>query len=211
MEIPSLNPLKKGYRIVFEKQQSSLGKKNLPKHEQQCLENLYAEIQENPKKHIDTLIALNQRCPHVPEIANLLAFAYLKMGKKKESEEWIEKAYRDHPDYLIAKINYADQCLRLKKAFKIPEIFEHCFELHALCPHCDQFHFAEFRGFQIVMGHYHLERGDHEKAEECYELAFQVDPLHPSVAVLERKLSKKPFLKNCLNLLQKLARIFKNP
>jgi len=56
-----------------------------------------------------------------------------------------------------------------------------------------------------------LEIGEKEKAEEYYQLAFQVDPLHPSVAALEKKLSKTSFLKKIFRTLQKLAPISKNP
>lgn len=210
-EIPSLYPDVAGYQIVFEKQECSLQKELLPVPEQKLFETLYLQIQEDPQKHIDALTELYNRQSQVPEIANLLAYAYLRLKKKKETEALIEKTYREHPDYLIARINYADQCLRLKKITSIPEIFNSIFELSALYPEKETFHYAEFRGFQVVMGFYHLEIGEKEKAEEYYQLAFQVDPLHPSVAALERKISKTSLLKKCLHTLQKLARISKNP
>lgn len=211
LEIPCFSPGIADYRIVFEKQECSVEKENLPQAEQKLFEDLYVQIQEDPQKHIEALTQLHYRQSQVPEIANLLTYAYLRLKKKKETEELIEKTYREHPDYLIAKINYADQCLRLGKFEQVPEIFNGIFELNALYPHRENFHYAEFRGFQVVMGFYHLEVGEKEKAEEYYQLAFQVDPLHPSVSALERKLSKTSLIKKCLLTLQKLARISKKP
>jgi tetratricopeptide (TPR) repeat protein len=211
LEIPSLYPNCKGYRIVFQKLEGSFAKDALQKKEQKYFEDLYVKIQEDPQKHIDRLVQFCDRHPKVPEAANLLAFAYLRLKKRKEAEAVIEKTYHEHPDYLIARINYADQALRLGKKELVPKIFNHCFDLNALYPKRENFHYSEFRGFMALMGFYHLEIGEKEKAEEFCQLAFQVDPLHPSVAALEKKLSKISWLKKTWRTLQKLAHISKNP
>ncbi len=206
LEIPSVFS-RTHYRIVFEKQASSQEKNALSFEEQKLFEELYIQVQENPVTSLKSLIQFYEQQPQVPEIANLLAYAYLRVKKRKEAEVLIEKTYLDHPEYLIARVNFADQCLRLKKLQRIPEIFKGCFELQALYPQQKIFHYAEFRGFQVVLGFYHLEIGQRDKAEEHYQLAFQVDPLHPSVAALEKKLLKTSLLKKCLQTLQKLAGI----
>jgi tetratricopeptide (TPR) repeat protein len=211
LEIPSLLPHLPDYRIVFEKQESSAQRQTLSSEQEQLFTSLYTQVQEDAAKHIGALVTLYKQAPHVPEIANLLTYAYLRLKNKREAEELIEKTYRDHPDYLLAKINYADQCLRLSKPGMIPEIFQGKWELAALYPERKHFHYTEFRGFQVVMGFYYLEMGEKNKAIECYELAFQVDPLHPSVTALERKLFKTSLLKKCFKVLQRLAGISKNP
>jgi tetratricopeptide (TPR) repeat protein len=207
LDIPPLHPNNKGYRVVFEKQDENSG---LEKKEQKLLEDLYVKIQEAPQKHLEALIQFCERHPKIPEADNLLTFAYLRLKKRKEAEKLIEKTYLKHPDYLIARINYADQVLRLKKKELIPTIFQGCFELNFLYPERETFHYSEFRGFMTVMGFYHLEIGEKERAEEYYQLAFQVDPLHPSVAALEKRLAKRSLFKKIFQTLQKLARISKN-
>jgi tetratricopeptide (TPR) repeat protein len=207
LDIPSLHPNHKGYRVVFEKQDENPG---LEKKERKIFEELYVNIQEDPQKHLDALIQFCRQHPTIPEAANLLTFAFLKLKKRKEAEELIEKAYLKHPDYLIARINYADQVLRLKKKELIPAIFNGCYDLHVLYPEKKTFHYSEFRGFMTVMGFYHLEIGEKEKAEEYYQLAFQVDPLHPAVAALEKQLSKTSCLRKIFQTLQKLACISRN-
>ncbi len=211
LEIPSLHPFTKGYRIVFEKQESSPEMQQLPRKEKQLFSTLYDKVQEDAKQHIEALKQLYDRCPDVPEIGNLLTFAYLRLRKTKLAEDLIKQTWRMSPNNLIARINYADLALRLGKKDLIPQIFKNCFNLNQLYPQRDTFHYGEFRGFMTVLGFYHLENKEREKAEECYQLAFQVDPLHPSVAALEKKLSASSFLKKCLRALQRLARISKNP
>lgn len=204
LDIPPLRPQHKGYRIVFEKQMGSNSLSQLIESEKKLFEELY----EDPQKHCESLEGLHQRNPRVPEIANLLAFTYLKLQKRKEAEALIEQTYRENSDYLIGRINYADQCLRCGKIDQIPIIFEGNDDLSALYPERESFYFAEFRGFSVVMGFYYAMIGDREKAEEFYQLAFQVDPLHPSVTSLEKKLYPST-LKKCLDFLQKLAGISK--
>ena len=204
LDIPPLRPQHKGYRIAFEKHMDSSRIDQLIESEKKLFEKFY----ENPQKHCDELSALHKRNPHVPEIANLLAFTYLKLQKKKEAEALIEQTYRNSPDYLIGRINFADQCLRCGNINQIPFIFEGNDDLNALYPERESFYFAEFRGFSVVMGFYYAAIGNREKAEEFYQLAFQVDPLHPSVTALEKKLYPS-MLKKWLDSLQKLAGISK--
>ena len=207
LEIPPLTPHGKGYRITFEKQDASAQKKALCKEDAAQLSALYEQIQEDPKTHSEKLQQLSLRCGSVPEIDNLLAFALLKTGKRKEAELLIEKTWEKHPDYLIGQINYADQALRLGKKERVPAIFKECFDLSRLYPERETFHFSEFRGFMVVMGFYHLATLQKEKAEEYYQLAFQVDPLHPSVSALEKALSRRSFLKEIFARIQALFRI----
>ncbi len=202
LDIPPMHPDGKGYRVVFQKRDEL----KLDDKERKHFEDLHTD----PEKKLDALIQFYKKHPEIPEAANLLAFTYLRLKKRVEAEELIEKTYLYHPHYLIARINYADQLLRLKKKELVPPIFEGRFDLNLLYPEKETFHYCEFRGFMTLMGFYHLETGEKEKAEEYYQLAFQVDPLHPSVSVLEKALSKTSFLKKFFRMLQRLARISKN-
>lgn len=214
LEIPSLHPYGKAYRISFEKKEPSLEYQMLSKEDVKRFEELYVKVQEKPKKNIKSLRQLSKDFPDVPEITNLLTYAYLRLKKKKDAERLVESAWKTHPNHFSARINYADQAIRLRRKELIPIIFEGCMDLHAHNPQKECFHYSEFRGFMVVMGFYHLSNNEKEKAEECYQLAFQVDPLHSSVAALEKKISneKNPrLLKKCFQMILKLARISKNP
>ena len=81
--IPPLHPSGKGYRIIFETHKSSPHKNAVPEEDWKHFENLYVNIQEEPKKHIESLKQFYDQYPDVPEVANLLAFALLKTKKRK--------------------------------------------------------------------------------------------------------------------------------
>lgn len=213
LEIPPTHAYGKAYRLTFEKLPPSPQYQMLPKEGVQRFEELYTKVQERPKKNIKSLKQLLKDFPDVPEITNLLTFAYLKAKNKREAERLIEAAWRAHPNHFSARINYADQAIRLGKKESVLSIFEGCLDLHALYPSRTSFHYTEFRGFTVVMGFYHLACEELEKAEECYQLAFQADPLHPSVAALEKKIAKAKnpsFLKKCFLLaFRKTRRLYR--
>ena len=214
LEIPSLHPFGKAYRITFGKVEPSKEYQKLPQEAVTRFEELYIKVQQKPRKNIKSLRQFHEEFPCVPEITNLLTYAYLQVKKQKKAEQLVESSWKAHPEHFSSRINYADQVIRLGKKESIPLIFGEQLDLHALYPDKKSFHYSEFRGFMVVMGFYYLESREREKAEECYLLAFQVDPLHPSVAALEKKIFKEKnpsSLKKCIRILLKLARISKNP
>lgn len=149
---------------------------------------VYAEVKEFAAAH-----------PDVPEVINLLTFAHIQSHKIALAENLIEETFKRHPEYLFARINYADQCVRQKKLEKVEEIFP-TFDLQELCPEKEVFHTSEFRGFLVMMGHYCRAKKDREKAIHYYAAANQVEPDHPSVIYLGRKLFRKSLLRRLLRL-----------
>jgi len=156
---------------------------------------LYELAQDRPK---EALKHLEQ--PNTPESANLKAFVLLQMKKLPEAERLIEENFIHYPDNFSAKINYADLCLRRKKWKEIPKIF-HSTDLGKLYPDKNILQASEFRGFMVLMSHYHSALRKYKLAEQFYILAVKADPLHPSVALLENKIFQ-------FRLLKKLAGIF---
>lgn len=156
---------------------------------------LYDHASKNPKRAKKEVEAFLQRHPHHPEVMNLLTYLYVSFRKMRKATHLIEENYRHNPDYLFAKINFADLCLRKKKAHKIPEIFNYKLNLPELYPNKKMFHISEYRGFMVLMGFYHLAIGKRSTAEGYHYLAARVDPDHPSTKILEKKLYYIPFYK----------------
>ena len=200
----------RGYEVSFEPLTAHL-KERLSKARFQKYLALFEKIQKTPKECILELETFFKELPDIPEIANLLCFAYLQANRMTEAEKLIEKTYLKHPDYLFGRINFADQCLRRKEIAKVPVIFNNTCNLVALCPEKKTFHFSEYRGFMVVMGFYHLAINEQEKACHFYEKAMRVDPLHASVIALEKAVFRTSFLKKIRKSWQKLAHIFLNP
>ncbi|MES2345764.1 MAG: hypothetical protein V4494_07505 [Chlamydiota bacterium] len=166
--------------------------------ERQEYDRLYEKALVNPKEMLPAIIDFGKTHPHLPEIENLLAVVYLYLKQIDKVEMLIKESYEKFPNYLFARINYADQCLRKKKPELIPAIFNETFDLKALYPLKPHFHVSEFRGFMVFMALYHLSLKQKSAAEHYYKLSSEAEPHHPSVLELHKKLYKKSFLKRLL-------------
>lgn len=180
------------YQISFGAMPDEL-KKNLSQEELDKYLDLLEKAQLAPKKHYEEIKAFCNHYPTVPEILNLLTFAHLKNFKIKEAEQLIEETYSNFPNYLFAKINFADQCMRKKKIEKVKELFS-SFDLQELYPGKRLYHTSEFRGFLVMMSYYFLALKDREKALHYFEAVKKIEPHNPSVLYLEKKLFKQSLL-----------------
>ncbi|MCP5505900.1 MAG: hypothetical protein H7A38_03335 [Chlamydiales bacterium] len=190
------------HTITWEQDLSHL-KKSFSKEDLETFLSLYELASNSPKRAKKEVALFLEKHPHHPEILNLFTYLHLSLRKVKKAERLIEENYTHNPDYLFAKINYADLCLRKGNPQKIPEIFHQKLSLPELYPLKKMFHISEFRGFMTLMGHYHLSIGNRSAAEGYHYLAARVDPHHPSTQNLEKKLYYIPF---CKRLILKLFR-----
>jgi len=158
---------------------------------------LLEEVQTRPRAVYSEVKAFGQKHTSVPEVINLLTFAHIQNYRVVEAENLIKDTFEKYPEYLFARINYADQCIRKKKLGLIPDIFP-TFDLEKLCPEKEIFHTSEFRGFLIMMTYYYLAKKMREDALPYFVKAKEIEPNHPSVVYLEKKLFKKSLLSRLL-------------
>ena len=198
-----------GVIVFYEESTENLAPHFSPKEAAQ-FSLLVCEAQIDPKKAYSQALAWKEERKNHPAIDNLLAFLHLQNKELKKAEELIMQSYGNYPDYLFAKINYADQCLRKKQRKEIPRIFP-TFELSKLLPHKAAFHVSEFRGFMILLARYHRQIGKKKDAQKYYEYAYTADPSHPSVIALEKELFRnfKPY-KSLLQFLKFFRVVAKN-
>ncbi|NGX46840.1 MAG: hypothetical protein K1000chlam3_00206 [Chlamydiae bacterium] len=178
------------YRISFDTMPHSL-KEMLSSTELKKYLELLEAVQKNPRSVYAEIKTFGAAHSDVPEVINLLTFAHIQNHQIVEAEKLIADTFQAHPEYLFARINYADQCIRKKKLEMVPKIFP-TFDLKKLCPEKEVFHTSEFRGFLIMMTYYYKERKMREKTLHYFEKAKEIEPHHPSVLYLEKKLFKKP-------------------
>ncbi|NGX60261.1 MAG: hypothetical protein KR126chlam3_01431 [Chlamydiae bacterium] len=184
------------YRISFDAMQDSL-KEKLKKEELKKYLELLEAVQKKPRSVYSEVKAFGEKHSDVAEVINLLTFAHIQNHRIAEAEKLIEDTFNKHPEYLFARINYADQCIRNKKLEMVEELFP-TFDLSELCPEKEVFHTSEFRGFLIMMTYYHRARKEKEKAIHYLAKAKEIEPHHPSVRYLEKKLLKKSLLARLL-------------
>ena len=121
---------------------------------------------------------LADRHPEAAVLNNLLAAAYSRQGRMREALSVVEKNYRLAPDYLFARIQYAQLCLVAGRWDAVPEIFDGHFDLKLLYPHRTRYHRSEYVGFTAVAAEYYLLKGDRAMAEKFYSTLQTVAPDH---------------------------------
>ena len=162
--------------------------KRLPSQVQARIDDLYELAQHDPTQAIPELERLVTTYPHVPTFFNYLSIAYLAAGDQEQATALVREAYRRHPQYLFAKVNYANLCLQQGEIEKVPSIFDHACDLKQLYPHRTRFHVSEFTGFAWVMCRYFCAIGEWETAALYYQMLKQVAPRHPMTKHAKRSL-----------------------
>jgi tetratricopeptide (TPR) repeat protein len=162
--------------------------KRLPSQVQARLDDLYELAQRDPIQAIPELEHLVTTYPQVPTFLNYLSIAYLAAGDHKKATACVRDAYRRHPQYLFAKVNYANLCLQQGEIGKIPGIFAHTFDLKQLYPQRTRFHVSECTGFAGVMCRYFCTIGERETAALYYQMLKHVAPRHPMTKHAKRVL-----------------------
>jgi hypothetical protein len=82
--------------------------KKLPGQVQARIDELYELALHHPTQAIPELERLVTTYPHIPTFANHLSIAYLAAGDQEQATALVREAYRRHPQYLFAKVNYAN-------------------------------------------------------------------------------------------------------
>src|SRR6266436_3742631 len=90
--------------------------KKLPAQVQARIDELYELAQRDPTQAIPELERLIATYPQVPTFANHLSIAYLAAGDQEHATALVREAYRRHPQYLFARVNYANLCLQQGEA-----------------------------------------------------------------------------------------------
>jgi len=146
--------------------------RRLPKAVKEKLENLYRVAQRHPQKAIPELIELRKKYSRVPQIYNFLAVAYSYAGEKEKAEQITQENIRKNPNYLFARINQAQFLLAKGEYDKIPEVFEHKYDLQML-----------------YMGLYFTRTDQREIAEKYNEILQEIAPDFPIAKALNRELN----------------------
>ncbi len=166
----------------------------LPSEVQDQVNNLYHHANSDPQQVIRELSPLKEKYPHVAILYNHLARAYSLLRDYENAEKIILEQYRKFPDYLFARINYAQLCLTKKELEKIPDIFDKKFVLKLLYPERAVFHISEIVNFNSIVGEYFVRIGNMISAKALYQELKYFAPDDPMTRRLERLLSPSLFI-----------------
>ncbi len=119
---------------------------------------------------------------------NYLSVAYSRLKNREKILEIVEKNYRMNPDYLFARLNYAEVCIQNGDYEKIAEIFDHKFDLQLLYPKRKKFHISEVANFMGIMGVYFFRMDKREIAENHYKILAEIADDYPITKKLHKQL-----------------------
>ena len=175
--------------------------RKLPAPVKEQLTRLHSDAQRKPQQAIPELLKLKKKYPNIPQIYNYLAVAYSASGEMAKAEAITEENMLKNPDYLFARANYAEICFTRKEYEKIPEIFDHAYDLQTLYPKRKRFHISEFVNFMGLMGYYFAKTDQRELAEQYNEILQEMAPDFPMAKRLNRELHPGPLVR----LLRRMA------
>ena len=156
--------------------------------------SLYFESQDKTNnKIIEKLTELIIKYPTVPILKNYLSIAYNVQGKHEKALEVNRWILSEHPNYLFALINEANNFIDNKAFSKVPEILGEAMEIKALYPDRDIFHLSEVTGFYTLAIRYYVALGNQELAENRLEILQELAPNHPDTEQAENYLMRLKF------------------
>jgi len=164
------------YDIVYDPMDDEYSDLVPPEIEKEISVDLYLLAGDNPRKAIARLNELRIQYPEHPRIYNYLAKAYSYIRDSEKIIEVVEENYRRNPDYLFAKINYAQICLQRGDVEKIPIILDEKFDLKMLYPERNEFHVTEAVSFFGMLGIYFLKIDDMDQSKRMLMILEDIDP-----------------------------------
>lgn len=106
---------------------------------------------------------------------NLLQSAYATNNQDRESDSCIKEMFRLFPDYLFAKISYANMLIDEGKAEKALGVFRDKTNLNHLYPERRVFHFSEVASYYGTLCRYYTAIGDIDLADAYMHFLVKVD------------------------------------
>ena len=143
-------------------------------------------MRDDPRAAVEELRAWIEREP-LP-MFNWLSAAYSALREEEAVEEIVRENYRRNPQYLFARINYAELCLSTGDLPGAREALGESLDIRPFLGGRKHVHVSEAAGYFYAVAFYHLEAGDREAAEEVYEMLQDMAPDEVATEDLRRRL-----------------------
>jgi hypothetical protein len=144
--------------------------------------------QSGGEKAVKILLSYIEKYPQVPQLKNYLSIAYERNGDTENACEVNHWLLKDHPDFLMGKLNLALEFCARKEFTRIPEVLGKQMEIKKLCPERECFYLDEVITFHKVAILYFWAIGNLDEADSRYEIMKRLAPDHPDTNFV------KPFI-----------------
>lgn len=159
----------------------------LSRETREALPELHALVRDDPRAAVAELGRWIAREP-LPVFYNWLGAAYSALGDVQGVEDTVRENYRRNPQYLFARVNYAELCIRDGDLDGAREALGGGLDIRALLGGRKRVHISELMGYFYAVGLYHIEDGDFAAAENIYRILKDAAPDAPAVEELRRRL-----------------------
>ena len=159
----------------------------LSRETREAMPGLHALVQEDPRAAVTELRAWIEREP-LPMFFNWLSAAYSAVGDVQAVEDTVRENYRRNPQYLFARVNYAELALRDGDLDGAREALGGGLDIRALLGGRTRVHVSELTAYFYTVGLYHIGTGDLAAAEHVYGILKDAAPDEPPTKELRRRL-----------------------
>ena len=134
---------------------------------------------------IEELIQMVIKHPYTPQLKNFLSVAYQIRGMMPKAQEVNNWILTEHPNYLFAILNRANELIFNKEYDKVEAIIGSDLTLLALYPDRKIFHTGEFTAYTATAVQYLCAIGRVDEAIDRFNIAKDLDSNSPDVARAE--------------------------
>lgn len=159
----------------------------LPSEVREAMPGLHALVHDDPRAAVTELRAWIAREP-LPMFFNWLSAAYSALGDTPGVKDTVRENYQRNPQYLFARVNYAELCLRDGDLDGAREALGGGLDIRALLGGRNRVHVSELTGYFYAVGLYHIHAGDLSAAENVYGILKDAAPDEPPTEELRRRL-----------------------
>jgi tetratricopeptide (TPR) repeat protein len=153
----------------------------------EAMPGLHALVREDPRAAVTELRAWIEREP-LPIFYNWLSAAYSALRDVYAVDDVVRENYRRNPQYLFARVNYAEVCIRDGDLAGAREALGDGLDIRLFLGGRKRVHVSELAGYYYAVGLYHLKEGDAAAAEKVYEVLKGAAPDEPPTEELRRML-----------------------
>jgi tetratricopeptide (TPR) repeat protein len=146
-----------------------------------AIDEIYPEVIKGKKSTIKKLHRLCKKYPNIPHFKNYLSIAYDSAGNYKKAVQVNRELLHQHPDYLFAKINQAEDLIANNRLDEVPELLGEEMHIHKLYPDRDIFHIDEVLKYYGTTIQYLLKADRADDAKLRFEFIIDVEPDSPEV------------------------------
>ncbi len=197
-----------GMEVVYEpmdSEYSQLYSDDLPAL-QDTMEELFHLAQEDPEAALPKVRQAVAKYPRHPVFQNYLFLALKKTRQKEEARQLAEQMYENFPEYLYAKLGYAEELLNEKKFEEAIAILDDKYSLPFLYPDRTTFHATEVLSFNGFMARYFLLQEDLDRAASYCNMMYVIDEDHAQTIATEDMVGIALMQQGMKSVLEKLQK-----